>query len=123
MSQTIPVDVIPSHVYLSQEDQATLFGMEKPMTIHSERSQAGQVVYQESVEVFRKVKRSLTLRVIGPFWQESHVELTPTEAAFLGLKVSEEVKSGDLANASACRLIGPNGDVELAHGAIIPKPP
>lgn len=122
MSRPIHVDVLPSHVYLSEEDQATLFGVGHPMTIFTESSQTGQVVYEEKVEVFGSVKRSLKLRVLGPNWKESHVEVTPTEAAFLGLKIKDEVKSGDMSIASGCTLVGPNGEVKIINGIIIPRP-
>lgn len=122
MARPIPVNILPSHVYLSQDDQAAIFGVGHPMTIAQEHTQVGQVVYEEMVEVFGSLKRSLQLRIMGPNWAQSHVELTPTEAAFLGLKINQEVKSGDLSNAVACRLVGPAGEVKLIQGAIIPAP-
>jgi putative phosphotransacetylase len=121
MSRPIPLDIIPSHVYLSQEDQDTLFGVGHPMTVSEKLSQPGQYVYEESVDVFGKLKRSIKLRILGPIWESSHIEITPTEAAFLGLNL-EEVKSGDTRAAGKVRLTGPHGEVELAKGAIIPRP-
>lgn len=121
MSRPIPIDILPSHVFLSKEDQETLFGEGYPMTIVSERSQVGQYVYEESVEVFGKLKRHLKARVLGPYWKHSHVELTPTEAVFLGMQL-EETKSGNLELAGSCRLKGPAGEVELPNGALIPRP-
>ncbi|MCH8049289.1 propanediol utilization protein [Patescibacteria group bacterium] len=121
MSKPIPVDVIPSHVYLSQEDQATLFGVGEPMTIAGELSQAGQHVYEETVKVFGTLKRSLTLRVLGPNWEKSMVEVTPTEAAYLGLKLIEG-RSGDETEMTSCRLVGPKGEVMLPRGIMIPQP-
>ncbi len=122
MSRPIPVDIIPSHVVLSEIDKATLFGIDQPMTIAADRSQAGQVVYEESVEVFGKLKRSLRLRVLGPSWERSHVELTPTEVAYLGLGTTEESKSGNVEKAKTVRLVGPKGSVEIRRGVIIPSP-
>ncbi len=118
----IPIDVIPSHVYLSANDQATLFGIGRPMTIFKEHSQPGQLVYDETVEVFGGLKRGLKLRLMGPNWQESQVYITPTEAVFLGLKLSDEARAGDLSNAAPCTLIGPKDKVILKKGVIIPQP-
>lgn len=120
MSRPIPVEVIPAHAYLSHEDQVTLFGEGHPMTVAEERSQVGQVVYEETVEVFGKLKRSLKVRVLGPNWEKSHVELSPTEAVYLGLSL-EETKSGDTSQAAPCKLVGPSGEVSLYAGAIIPR--
>ena len=121
MSRPIPVDVVPSHVYLSQKDQTTLFGSGYAMTIEGELTQGGQHYYEETVEVFGKLKRSLSLRVLGPNWENSFVELTPTEAVFLGLS-AKEARSGDLSEAVACRLVGPKGEVTLKKGVIISRP-
>ncbi|MBU1126576.1 phosphate propanoyltransferase, partial [Patescibacteria group bacterium] len=116
----IPVDVIPSHIYLSQEDQATLFGIGRPMTIFKEHSQAGQLVYEETLEVQGGLKRVLQLRIMGPNWEQSQVYLTPTEAIYLGLKLQDESRAGDLSQAAACTLFGPKDKVFLKNGAIIP---
>ncbi|MFA6522175.1 MAG: PduL/EutD family phosphate acyltransferase [Patescibacteria group bacterium] len=119
MSRPIPIDVVPSHVYLSAEDQATLFGIGHPMTIHAPHTQSGQLVYEETVEVLGTHKRSLHLRVMGPNWKESHIELTALEADYLGIDAPES-PSGDLLMAGSCTLRGPHGELKLAHGAIIP---
>lgn len=121
MSRPIPVDIIPSHVYLSEDDQKKLFGVGHAMTIGAEHTQQGQFIYDDTLEVFGKLKRSLNLRVLGPNWARSHVEITPTEAIFLGLNLPE-VKTGTLIDAAPCRLVGPVGEVELEAGLIIPKP-
>jgi putative phosphotransacetylase len=121
MQRPIPVDIIPSHVYLSQEDQATLFGVGYPMTILANHSQAGQFVYDETVEVFGRLKRSVHMHVLGPNWERSHVEISPIEAQFLGLNL-DEVKTGRLETAAPCRLVGPQGEVNIAHGMIVPSP-
>lgn len=118
----IPVDILPSHVCLSQEDQVTLFGIGCPMTIFSEHTQSGQIVYEETINVFGTFKRSIPLRVMGPNWKQSQVYLTPTESVFLGVKLENEEKTGDLTNAAPCKLVGPEGEVFLQNGAIIPKP-
>lgn len=121
MSRPIPVDIVPSHVYLSQEDQLALFGPGYAMTIEGELTQSGQHYYEETVEVFGRLKRSLSLRVLGPAWEKSFVELTPTEGAFLGLS-AKVARSGDLSVAAACRLKGPAGEVSLKKGVIISQP-
>lgn len=121
MSKPIPVDIIPSHVYLSSEDQATLFGAGFPMTIDAPLSQAGQHAYAETLQVFGKNKRSLAVRVLGPNWAHSFVELTPTEALMLGVD-APVAKTGDLSEAAACRLVGPAGEITLPQGIIIPRP-
>lgn len=117
----IPVDIIPAHAYLSEKDQIALFGSGYAMTVAGSLSQAGQYVCDESVEVFGRLKRGLKVRVLGPHWHKSHVELSRTEAIYLGLEL-EEVRSGDIAQAKSCRLVGPEGEVELEAGIIVIAP-
>ncbi len=119
MARPIPVDIIPSHVYLSVEDQSVLFGSGHPMTVGGELSQPGQLYYEETVEVFGRLKRGLILRVLGPNWARSIVEVTPTEAAYLGIS-AKELKTGE--EGVKCRLVGPAGEVVLDEGISVPKP-
>ncbi len=121
MSRPIPVEVIPSHAYLSEQDQKTLFGVGYPMTIAEHHSQPGQFVYREVVSVFGRLKRHFDVRILGPAWDRSHVEVTPEEAVFLGLQL-EEVKSGDIRLAGPVTMRGPEGEVVLERGLIVPRP-
>lgn len=121
MSRPIPVEIIPSHVHLSEADHSALFGYGQASTIAENLSQTGQFAYAESVEVSGKLKRSITLRVLGPFRRATQVELTPTEAQLLGL-VAPIARSGDLSSAAGCRLVGPRGELNVAGSVIIPQP-
>jgi len=117
----ILVDIIPSHVYLSEKDQIALFGSGYAMTVAGDLSQTGQYLCEESVEVSGRLKRSIKLRVLGPHWENSHVEVTKIEAAYLGFD-PQEVRSGDTSDAKACKLAGPEGDVSLEKGLIVTTP-
>lgn len=121
MSRPIPVEIIPSHVHLSHADHAALFGSGHAGTISHALSQHGQYAYVETVEVSGKLKKSVTLRVLGPQRKDTQVELTPTEAALLGLK-APVAKSGDLSKAISCKLKGPKGELTAKASVIIPKP-
>lgn len=121
MSRSIPLDIVPSHVYLSASDQKTLFGENHALTIHGEHSHPGQIVYEETIQVKGSSTHAIRLRVLGPNWEKSHVEITPTEAAMLGIEVTES-KSGNVEEAKPCTLIGPEGEVNLEKGLIVPRP-
>lgn len=113
-----PVDVLPSHIHLSAEDQSKLFSSAS-MTIERKHSQPGQVIYKETLAVFGEGEGFLRLRILGPEWKESSVELTPTEATLLGIDV-KEAKEGDVSLASPVRLLGPVGEVFLEKACIVP---
>jgi len=121
MARPIPVEIIPSHIHLSESDHSELFGAGHAGTIANALSQHGQYAYAETVEVFGKLKRGLELRVLGPHRRTSQVELTPTEALLLGI-AAPIARSGDLSQAGNCRLKGPGGEVKAQAVVIIPKP-
>ncbi|HCC83843.1 TPA: hypothetical protein DEP96_03255 [Candidatus Uhrbacteria bacterium] len=120
MSRPIPIEIIPSHIHLSEEHQAKLFGVGQAATITHALAQSGQFAYAESLQVFGKLKRSVTLRVLGPHRKFTQVELTPTEAALLGLN-APIARSGEVSQAATCRLVGPAGEVEAEASVIIPQ--
>ncbi len=119
MSRPIPVDVVPSHVHLSENHQRILFGERHDGTIFQAISQTGQFAYEESVEVIGSAGRRLKLRVLGPSRKVTQIELTSTEAMFLGID-APVAKSGDLAFAGSCRLETTYGGVDVPAGVIIP---
>jgi propanediol utilization protein len=121
MARPIPVEIIPSHIHLSEADHSLLFGPGHAGTIANELSQHGQYAYAETVEVFGKLKRGLVLRVLGPHRKATQVELTPTEAMMLGI-TAPLARSGDLSAAGKCRISGPAGDIQADLAVIIPKP-
>lgn len=121
MARPIPVEIIPSHIHLSEADHLTLFGPGHAGTIATALSQHGQYAYSETVEVFGKLKRGLELRVLGPYRRSTQVELTPTEATLLGIS-APFARSGDLSEAGKCKVKGPAGELKAAAVVIIPKP-
>lgn len=121
MARPIPVEIIPSHIHLSEADHVKLFGSGHAGTIATALSQHGQYAYAETVEVFGKLKRGLELRVLGPHRRSTQVELTPTEASLLGIS-APLARSGDLSEAGNCKLKGPGGEVKATAVVIVPKP-
>lgn len=119
MSRPIPVEIVPSHVHLSEADQAALFGPAFAATIAENLSQSGQFAYGETLEVRGRLQRSVSLRVLGPCRAASQVELTPTEAQLLGINASE-AKSGEHGDASTCTIQGPEASVTAR--VIVPRP-
>lgn len=121
MARPIPVEIVPSHVHLSEADHLSLFGVGHAGTVDRPLSQHGQFAYSESVEVFGRLKRGLELRILGPFRKLTQVELTPTEAALLGIS-APIARSGELTKAGNCRLSGPAGEIKVEAAVIIPRP-
>lgn len=120
MSRPIPVEVIPSHVHLSEDHHRRLFGDGHVGTVRHELSQTGQFAYQEAVEVVGKNGESISLCVLGPSRKVTQVELTPTEARLLGID-APIAKSGDLGHAGMYTLKTAYGSIEVAASVIVPK--
>jgi putative phosphotransacetylase len=115
---TIPVVVQHRHVHLSAADLSVLFGSKKP-TVLSVSEHEGQVVYRETVTVLGKRGFFENIHVIGPAREASQVELSAADAFALGLDPPLRL-SGDTARSVPCTLKGPNGEVRIPNGLIIP---
>lgn len=120
MSRPIPVEVVPSHVHLSEDHQRILFGERHMGTVFQSLSQTGQFAYEESVEVVGTNGQRLKLRVLGPSRRATQVELTPTEAVLLGIE-APLARSGDLERAEMCRLETEHGTLDVPLSVIIPE--
>lgn len=118
---SIPVEVVPSHIHLSAEDYAVLFG-DASTTVAHRISQQGQHATDVSVEVRgRLLKRALSVRYMGPERRHTQVELTSTEAKYLGIE-APVAKSGVLTDAGNCVLVGPFGKIQSTASVIVPRP-
>lgn len=118
---SIPVEVVPSHIHLSTEDYSVLFGHVSSTVAHR-ISQQGQHATEQNVEVRgRLLKRALSVRYLGPERKQTQVELTPTEAKYLGIE-APVAKSGILGEAGDCTLLGPAGKIASKMSVIVPRP-
>ena len=120
MSRPLLVEVVPSHVHLSEEHHRILFGERHLGTVHQELSQTGQFAYTETVDVVGNNGKCIALRVLGPSRKRTQVELTPTEAGYLDLD-AVSAASGDLRQAVDCTLRTSYGSIHASQSVILPK--
>ncbi len=120
-SLAIPIEVVPRHVHLSPTHWRALFGKGAEVHVRAALSQRGQVVLQETVRVVGPEGAIDEVFVFGPCRKDTQVELSTTDALAIGVEAPERV-SGDHHGSEGCRLIGPNGEVVLKRGTIIPLP-
>lgn len=77
----IPIELLSSRVCLSLEHQKHLFGEAHGMEIlRSRTGRKGQFVYKETVRMVGPKEIFLHLPIVGPSWEETHVELAPKDA-------------------------------------------
>ncbi len=114
----VPIGVSARHIHLSIEDKERLFGPGYKITPRNPLSQKGQFACEEEVEVIGPKGRSLKLRILGPERKSTQVELSLTDAIFLGLQPPVR-DSGDIEGTPGIKVIGPKGEVNLEKGVII----
>ena len=113
----IPVGVSNRHFHVTAEHWRVLFGDARPGILRPVR-QPGQWAGEETVDIEAPKGRIPRVRHLGPFRSRTQVEVSRTDAIALG--IDPPVRgSGTLSGASAIRLIGPKGRVDLEEGVLI----
>ena len=120
MSLTIPIETSARHIHITEEDFQTLFGPGAKPTFAKELSQPGQYACKERLTVAGPKGRFEKVVILGPYRNETQVEISVTDARRLGIR-SVIRQSGDLEGTPGCLLIGPKGKVELQRGVIVAK--
>ena len=120
MAKTFIVETSARHVHLSEADFKILFGENATLTKKKDLSQPGQYACEERVIVKGTKKDLPGVSILGPFWKESQVELSGTDARSIGLGIAVR-ESGVLDGTPGCTLVGPAGEVTLEKGVIVAK--
>lgn len=105
----VKVGVSNRHVHLSKEDFEYLFGGDS-LPVLKELSQDGEFASSLVVDIKTDKNVIKNVRLIGPFREKTQVEISITDAYFLGLKPPVRM-SNNLDEAIDVTLI--NGDKEL----------
>jgi putative phosphotransacetylase len=115
----IPLGVSNRHIHLRQETLAKLFGTSASLEPHRELYQPGEYASKQLVTVVGpKMKSIQNVRILGPLREYDQVELSLTDAIYLGIKPPVR-NSGDIKDAAPLTIVGPAGSVYLEHCAII----
>lgn len=120
MKLKIPIEISAKHIHLCREDFEKLFGEGKELTFAKELSQPGQFLAKERLAIEGPRGRMEHVAILGPFRSKSQVELAITDTRKLGIEKAIR-QSGDIEGTPGCRLIGPNGSLDLKQGVIVAK--
>lgn len=115
----IMVETSARHIHVSQATLETLFGKDAQLTNKKDLSQPGQFACAERVKVVGP-KGDLTMSILGPVRPADQVEVAFTDARKLGITAPIK-ESGDVAGTPGCKLVGPEGEVEISEGVIVAK--
>ena len=112
------VNISARHIHLNQEALEILFGQGGELTVQKELYQEGAFAAEQTLTVFGPRKQMIAnVRILGPLRDESQVELSFTDARFLGIDAPVRL-SGDISGTPGCYLVGPAGGLELDQGVI-----
>ena len=116
---TVVIEGSGKHCHVKEETLETLFGAGFELEVKKMLSQPGQYLAHQKVKVIGP-RGETTMSVIGPCRKADQIELSFTDARALGIEAPIR-ESGDVAGSPGCKLIGPNGEVEISEGVIIAK--
>ena len=120
MAKKFIVETSARHVHLTSEAFATLFGEGKELTVKKMLSQPGQFASEERVTIVGPKKSLPNVSILGPFRKANQVELSATDARSIGI-VAPIRESGDVAGSGACKIVGPEGEIEISEGVFVAK--
>ncbi len=118
MSYVVPVGLSNKHLHLSLKDLEILFGEGYQLTPFKDLKQPGQFASEEKVDIVGPKGVLKGIRILGPVRPETQVELAMTDARAIGVMAPVR-ESGKLEGTPGIKIIGPAGEVEIDHGAII----
>ncbi|MFQ5708700.1 MAG: phosphate propanoyltransferase [bacterium] len=116
----IPVGVSNRHFHISQQDLEILFGKGYRLQVLRPISQKGQFACQETLDVVGPKGKISRIRIVGPARGQTQLEISRSDAYRLGIDPPVRY-SGDLSGTAGVKLIGPQGELELREGVIVPQ--
>jgi len=116
----IPVGVSNRHIHISQNDLEVLFGAGHRLEVLRAISQKGQYAARERVDVVGPKGKIQNVRLVGPTREQTQIEISRTDAFRLGFDPPVRYSS-DLTGTPAVTLVGPDGELRLSAGVIIPQ--
>lgn len=113
------VETSARHVHLSQADFVRLFGIDATLEVVKPLSVNGEFKSDKTVTIAGLKRNFENVAVLGPFRDQTQVEVSVTDCYALGIKDVPVRMSGDLHNSAPVTLIGSSGRVNLSEGMIV----
>lgn len=117
MSSKIPIEVSARHIHISKKDLEALFGKGYELKKLRDLSQPGEFASKEKI-IIRNGKRELSARIVGPCRRVTQVEVSKTDALYLGLNPPVR-RSGKLLLTLGITLVNKKKVVKIKKGVII----
>lgn len=120
VEKKVLVETSARHVHVSRGDLDILFGEGYQLTHKKDLSQPGQFACEERVAVIGPRGSFPGVSILGPERPSTQVELSLSDARAIGIFVPIR-ESGDTVDSPGCKIVGPNGEIEISEGVIVPK--
>ncbi len=115
----IPLGISNRHIHLTARTFHTLFGEQTEFETLRPLYQPGEFASKHTLTIVGPKLRSIpNVRILGPLRNYDQVEVSLTDAIFLGIN-PPVVNSGSLENAAPLTLVGPNSSIYLDKCAIV----
>ena len=116
---TIPLGISNRHVHLTPNTFHILFGKQTECEPMRPLYQPGEFGSKQLLTIVGPKLRSIpNVRILGPLRKYDQVEVSLTDAIFLGID-PPVANSGSLAEAAPLTLVGPEGSIYIDKCAII----
>ena len=120
MENKILVETSARHVHLTEEHIEILFGKGHTLTKKKDLSQPGQFACEERVKLVGPKKEIPNVSILGPARKDTQIEVSFTDARTLGITAPVR-ESGDIEGTPGCKIVGPEGEIEVDKGVIVAK--
>ena len=118
-SAVIPLGVSNRHIHLTPQTFHRLFGDDVQFEVMRPLFQPGEFASKHLLTIVGPKLRSIpNVRILGPLRTYDQVEVSLTDAIFLGIN-PPVANSGSLEKAAPLTLVGPKGSLYLDRCAII----
>jgi putative phosphotransacetylase len=118
MNKIIPIEVSARHIHISQKDIESLFGKDYILKKFKNLTQIGEFASTDKI-IIKSKDRELSVRIVGPIRKETQVEISLTDAIFLGINPPIR-KSGNLEKTPGVFLINSKKKININKGVIVP---
>lgn len=116
---TIPLGISNRHIHLTSNTFHLLFGEQTECESMRSLYQPGEFASKQLLTIVGPKLRSIpNVRILGPLRKYDQVEVSLTDAIFLGID-PPVANSGSLAEAAPLTLVGPEGSIYIDKCAII----
>jgi propanediol utilization protein len=110
----IPIEISARHIHLAKKDFEKLFGKDKNLNKIKDLSQLGEFISKERLKIIKGNKFIDNIGIIGPFRDDSQVEISLTDAYNLKLKPLPKIRvSRDIVDTIKILVRGPKGQLKI----------